>query len=229
MAFGMLIAKGKYYYMQGYYTVGTIGPVYCPNTSKYPTQGDDWVAATLAQISRFYGAIGIDINPIISSSGGNVSGDLKDLFPDGIPTTEAEMRKYLTTITININDANGNKTTRNITVHKAVASDVQQIFGLIQASGFRIKSVGAYNWRGAAASSNRSHHSYGVAIDINPDENYMIKNGSIVAGSFWKPGENQYSITSNGPVVRAFASKGWSWGGNWSSSKDYMHFSLTGH
>jgi hypothetical protein len=29
-------------------------------------------------------------------------------------------------------------------------------------------------------------------------------------------------------VVRAFASIGWKWGGNWSSMKDYMHFSETG-
>jgi hypothetical protein len=31
-------------------------------------------------------------------------------------------------------------------------------------------------------------------------------------------------------VVRAFASIGWGWGGGWSgSTKDYMHFSATGH
>lgn len=229
--FGDLIAEGRYYYKRGYYTVGTIGPVYCPNTSKYPTQGDDWVASTLAQISRFYGAIGIDIGPIIDggTGGGTASGDLKDLFPNGVPTSAAEMQQYLTTITIDINDASGRKTTTQITVHKKVAEDVKAIFRDIQASGFKIKSVGGYSWRGAAASSNRSHHSYGVAIDINPNENYMIKNGRIISGSFWKPGQNEFSITPDGPVVRAFARRGWSWGGNWKSSKDYMHFSLTGH
>lgn len=69
--FGFLIAQGKYYYRQGLYTVGTIGPVYCPNTSKYPTQGDEWVETTLAQIARFYGAIGIDISPIVDGGGGD--------------------------------------------------------------------------------------------------------------------------------------------------------------
>jgi hypothetical protein len=29
-------------------------------------------------------------------------------------------------------------------------------------------------------------------------------------------------------VVEAFASIGWPWGGNWSSLKDYQHFSSTG-
>lgn len=33
-----------------------------------------------------------------------------------------------------------------------------------------------------------------------------------------------------GAVVRAFASVGWGWGGSWSSStKDYLHFSASGH
>lgn len=231
-AFGNLIANGSYYYTQERFTVSAIGEIYCPNTAVHPTQADDWISTTLAQMSRFYEAIGIDISPIVEPGGGlsgTASADLKDLFPNGIPKTEAEMRQYLTTITININDANGNKTTTKITVHRAVAEDVKKIFDDIQQSGFKVKSVGAYSWRSAAASSSRSHHSYGVAIDINPTENYMIKNGKIVAGSFWKPGENEFSIAPNGPVVRAFSAKGWSWGGNWSSSKDYMHFSLTGH
>jgi hypothetical protein len=30
-------------------------------------------------------------------------------------------------------------------------------------------------------------------------------------------------------VLRAFASIGWGWGGNWSGTKDYMHFSVNGH
>ena len=29
-------------------------------------------------------------------------------------------------------------------------------------------------------------------------------------------------------VVRAFAAIGWEWGGDWSGSKDYQHFSATG-
>jgi hypothetical protein len=29
-------------------------------------------------------------------------------------------------------------------------------------------------------------------------------------------------------VVRAFAAIGWEWGGDWTSLKDYQHFSLSG-
>jgi hypothetical protein len=29
-------------------------------------------------------------------------------------------------------------------------------------------------------------------------------------------------------VVRTFAAAGWRWGGDWSGSRDYQHFSATG-
>lgn len=227
-AFGNLIANGSYYYKQGKYTVADIGYTYCPNTPEYPTQADNWIVDVNAQMTKFYNTAGIDVSAYTSGSytGGK---DLNSLFPNGIPKTESEMQQYLTQVVIVVNNKQGKKETRTLTVHKAVAEDVKQIFTEIQASGFKVYSVGAYSWRSAAASSSRSHHSYGVAIDINPNENYMIKNGRIVAGSLWKPGTNEYSITPNGPVVRAFTSRGWTWGGTWSSSKDYMHFSLTGH
>ncbi len=35
-------------------------------------------------------------------------------------------------------------------------------------------------------------------------------------------------ITPDGPVVAAFRSIGWEWGGEWSSLKDYQHFSANG-
>jgi hypothetical protein len=36
-------------------------------------------------------------------------------------------------------------------------------------------------------------------------------------------------ITGDGPVVAAFRAAGWTWGGDWSSPTDLMHFSSTGH
>ena len=35
-------------------------------------------------------------------------------------------------------------------------------------------------------------------------------------------------IHAGDAVVDAFAARGWSWGGYWSSLKDYQHFSTTG-
>ena len=36
-------------------------------------------------------------------------------------------------------------------------------------------------------------------------------------------------IHRRGPVVAAFATIGWEWGGNWAWPKDFQHFSATGH
>jgi len=89
-----------------------------------------------------------------------------------------------------------------------------------------IKNVGGYSWR----ASETSEHRWGLAIDINSNENYMIKpDGTVVAGSFWMPGSDPYSIKPDGDVVKAFKAHGFTWGGDaWSSSNDYMHFSYLG-
>lgn len=157
----------------------------------------------------------------------NCSGKLGKLFKNKCPSTELEMKQYLVTISVPVVDVNGNRSTRQITVHKDLANDLIDIFTQIADGNFPIKDLGCYNWR-KTASGGISHHSFGVACDINSNENYMIKNGKIIAGSYWKPGEDPYSIPTDGVVVRAFKSKGWVWGGNWNSSKDYMHFSYTG-
>lgn len=160
---------------------------------------------------------------------GSTNEKLAFLFPDGLPTSAQEMQKYLTRVSVPLSDINGNIRMGSLTVHQAVANDVVNAFTEIANAGFPIKDAYCYSWRGMAGNrQSTSHHSYGVACDINSNENYMIRNGIVIAGSFWKPGESPYSITPNGPVVQTFANYGWSWGGSWNSSKDYMHFSFTG-
>lgn len=153
---------------------------------------------------------------------------LAEFFPDGIPQTEEEMQKYLTTITVQTLDKNGNLVTRNVTVHKAVAESLQRAIANLTASGFVIYEIGGYNWRTMATSNNMSMHSYGLAIDINVADNAMYdKNGNLVAGKTWDPDNNPYSVSRK--EADMFIEEGWYWGGDWNSSKDYMHFSVTGH
>jgi|GEM_PF-2498120 fibronectin type III domain len=174
------------------------------------------------------GGSGSSLDPSIVN--GSKDEKLKYLFPDGLPTSSSEMSRYLTTISITAPDATGTNHTFTTQVHKAVASDIQNAMQEIVNAGFPINSFYCYSWRGMAGNRNTtSHHSYGVACDINPTQNYMIRNGQVISGSYWKPGEDPYSITPNGIVVTTFAKYGWIWGGNWSSSKDYMHFSFTGY
>lgn len=117
---------------------------------------------------------------------------------------------------------------RTIMVHSALAEVFAQVFNEIYegVEQFPIKDVHGYAWR----SSSTSEHNLGLAVDINANENYMIrKDGTVVAGSFWLPGENPYSIKPDGDVVRAFKKYGFTWGGDaWQTSNDYMHFSFLG-
>lgn len=84
-----------------------------------------------------------------------------------------------------------------------------------------IKSMGCYHYR-----EGSSAHTCGAAIDINWEENAeMTIDGVITCGYFWKPGENIYSIKPDSPFVHVFEKYGWTWGGYWTSKKDYMHFS----
>ncbi|MEG1998296.1 MAG: M15 family metallopeptidase, partial [Clostridiales bacterium] len=119
-------------------------------------------------------------------------------------------------------------TQKTLLVHNAIADRVALVFADIYAGAeqFPIKNVGGYAWRGG-----KSEHNWGLAIDINYEENYQIyPNGTVACGKYWLPGEDPYSIPANGDVVQAFRKHGFAWGGNaWKSNHDYMHFSYFGN
>jgi D-alanyl-D-alanine carboxypeptidase len=85
---------------------------------------------------------------------------------------------------------------------------------------------------GGAGTGSWSEHAYGEAIDLNPIENPYVGCGmsrdkasrAYIDRSRLRKG----MVTPE--VVAAFRSIGWGWGGAWSgSTKDYMHFSQSGH
>jgi hypothetical protein len=79
---------------------------------------------------------------------------------------------------------------------------------------------------------NWSEHAYGEAVDLNPVENPYVGCGMTrdrTALSYVNRSRIRRGMVTPA-VVAAFASAGWGWGGAWSgSTKDYMHFSATGH
>ena len=110
-----------------------------------------------------------------------------------------------------------------VQVLNLLADEVKEIFTEIYngSEKFPIKSIGGYEWRPNGLSSL---HSLGRAIDINPDENPQLSpEGNVLVGKKWEPGQNPYSITPDGDVVRAFTSRGWVWGAGY-RRPDYMHF-----
>ena len=77
-----------------------------------------------------------------------------------------------------------------------------------------------------------SMHAYGLAVDLDPIENPYTGCGRTRTRASI-PYLNRSRIRRGmvtPAVVRAFGSIGWGWGGSWSgSTKDYMHFSSSGH
>jgi hypothetical protein len=139
-------------------------------------------------------------------------------------------KKYQKTISVKVWKLVGGKKVKStmwLTVNKELADDVKLIFNDIfkGKEKFPIKVMGGFQIR----ESKTSEHNHGTAIDINPTENCMKDGKKVVAGEFWKPGKNKYSIKPDGDVVKAFEKYGWYWGGNgWGDRKDYMHFSYLG-
>jgi hypothetical protein len=85
---------------------------------------------------------------------------------------------------------------------------------------------------GGRGTGSWSMHAYGLAVDLNPFENPYVG-----CGQTRDPAERVYRDRSRlrrgmvtPKVIAAFQSIGWGWGGSWSgNTKDYMHFSATGH
>jgi hypothetical protein len=75
-------------------------------------------------------------------------------------------------------------------------------------------------------------HAYGLAVDLNPVENPYVGCGQTRdrrARRYRDRSRHLRGMVTR-QVVAAFASIGWGWGGSWSgNTKDYMHFSSTGH
>ena len=85
---------------------------------------------------------------------------------------------------------------------------------------------------GGNGTGSWSMHAYGLAVDLNPRENPYVG-----CGQSRDPAARRYRDRSRHRrgmvtprVVAAFRSIGWGWGGSWTGdTKDYMHFSSSGH
>jgi hypothetical protein len=85
---------------------------------------------------------------------------------------------------------------------------------------------------GGTGTGTWSEHAYGEAVDLNPVENPYVGCGQTrdpTAVSYMDRSRVRPGMVTPA-VVAAFRSIGWGWGGSWAgSTKDYMHFSATGH
>lgn len=93
-------------------------------------------------------------------------------------------------------------------------------------------NTSGFNCRTVAGTTRWSQHAYGRAIDVNPVENpYVQKNEvdppggrAFVDRADRRPG----MLFPDSAFVTTLKARGWGWGGDWSSAKDYQHLSATG-
>jgi hypothetical protein len=147
----------------------------------------------------------------------------------------------------------GNRHVGTLVVNESAVGDLTVVFRRLYRARFPIRrmrpidayggnderslaadNTAAFNCRYAVGSGpNRwSAHAYGVAIDVNPVENPYLEGGRVHprAGKAYldrtniRPG----MAVRGGLLVSSFAAVGWKWGGRWTGTPDYQHFSATG-
>lgn len=130
-----------------------------------------------------------------------------------------------------------------IVIHRLLAKDIIEIFDLILLNKFPIAKVipiVSYNWsddlsmndnntscfnyRLVAGTNKISNHAYGLAIDINPKLNPYIKGSSISPEGAKYDSKIPGTILPDSFLVKEFKKRGWTWGGDWTTRKDYQHF-----
>ncbi len=118
---------------------------------------------------------------------------------------------------------------KRVQIHEKIVPLVScieyEISNCAEAQNYEFYSVGGFYWRNARGSTMLSPHAFGIAIDINPYENPMCL-GYDPKGYCG----GQVKLVTDIPqcVVNAFKRYGFDWGGDWSSSKDAMHFEFRG-
>ncbi len=151
-------------------------------------------------------------------------------------------------------DFKGQEQTGELICNKAIAQDMVEIFHELYRNEYRLESVhlideydgddtasmaenntSCFNYRVVDGTASLSKHAYGLAIDVNPYYNPYVVFGRNSDGSDYisPPGSEiyadrsqsfAYKIDENDLCYRLFTEHGFTWGGNWNSTKDYQHF-----
>ncbi len=172
-------------------------------------------------------------------------------YPD---TTEKLAISYDDLVYLNIihYDFEGNLAEGELICNIYIAEDLKEIFYELYLNKYPIErmklieeyggddtksmednNTSCFNYRVVDGSTNLSKHAYGVAIDINPFYNpyvvfqsdgsvYISPKGSEIYTD--RSEEFPHKIDEDDLCYKLFKEHGFTWGGNWKSSKDYQHF-----
>lgn len=160
----------------------------------------------------------------------------------------------LSYVSVLYNDFDGNVAQGELICNNSIALDLVEIFEELYRNGYQFEQIAlideyggddtlsmannntsCFNYRIVDGSNHLSKHAYGLAIDINPfynpyvvfnkdgsGETYISPKGSEVYAD--RSNDFPYKIDENDLCYKLFIEHGFTWGGNWNSSKDYQHF-----
>lgn len=136
-----------------------------------------------------------------------------------------------------------------LVLDKELTKDIEKIFSLALKIKFPIYSVipishpkfrknerwdddlsmsanntSGFNYRQKTGGGSLSNHAYGWAIDINPIQNPYVKGALILPPNGSYDVDAPGTLTAEHPITKKFLELGWTWGGNWTTLKDYQHF-----
>ncbi len=173
------------------------------------------------------------------------------------PETEEELRisyEDLAYVHVMHYDFDGQVQEGELICNKAIAEDLVEIFEELYLAKYPIQEIAlvdeyngddeasmaannssCFNYRVISGTTKISNHAYGLAIDINPLYNpYVTGTGENVkvqpanaADYTDREGEFLYKIDHDDLCYQLFIEHGFTWGGDWISSRDYQHFEKT--
>jgi D-alanyl-D-alanine carboxypeptidase len=171
----------------------------------------------------------------------------------GCPVPLSDLRL----LTVSYWDFDGNVQQGELVVNRRAATPLARVFRQLYRLRFPIRHMrfidtygpkrsrpadrdisGSFECRRAVPSpcgsgtGNWSQHAFGLAVDLNPIENPYTGCGRTrerASLPYLDRSRIRRGMVTPA-IVRAFRSIGWGWGGSWAgSTKDYMHFSSSGH
>jgi len=206
------------------------------------------VLAAVAALAFAGSASPAAVPPFVAKAEHVTAADLPHSWRPGCPVAPSGLRR----VRLAFWGFDGERHLGELVVHRDAVAPVTTVFRRLYRARFPIRrmrpidayrgdddaslaadNTAAFNCRPAVTTGARrwSMHAYGLAVDVNP-----VENPYLLAGRVLPPAGRRYAdrrdvrpgmAVRGGPLVSAFASVGWGWGGGW-SSPDYQHFSANG-
>ena len=168
-------------------------------------------------------------------------------YAEGCTVPREELR-YLRVLHYN---KEGQELQGELVCHHSIADDLMDIFLELYKAKYPIErmvlvdeydaddeasmnanNTSAFNFRRVSGGGNLSRHSEGMAVDINPLYNPLVRQRgdrvrvfpASAAPYIDRTKDFPYKIEKGDLCYRLFKQHGFTWGGDWKNSKDYQHF-----